>query len=262
VNRYGGRVVAFSLNQRNALLSAGVQTGSTFWPSPQALWQWPPPKLLDEGRYQISQLNEQTIQLRSQIEPSLGIRVVKTFQVANSGVVIHYSVINESDEIVTVAPWEISRVNGGLTLYSAQTEPESRSTCAVEYAYKHYWYEYHADRLQGIPKVFANNTDGWLANVNNGLLFLKKFPCVDSNLIAPAEAEVEIYAHADAMNPYVEIEQQGEFKAILPGRDTHWAVEWLLYAVPPSVKVAVGSLSLLDFIAQIIDDAVPEAAVS
>ncbi|WP_075188089.1 DUF4380 domain-containing protein [Teredinibacter haidensis] len=248
INRLGGRIQSFSLNSKNVLMSSGVQTGSTFWPSPQSLWGWPPPKVIDQALYDIVKRSSQCISLRSVVDEQHGVRVVKRITPIKNGVTIEYSIINESSEIITMAPWEISRVAGGLTFYSADSGPEPQSTCPIDYAADHYWYKYDAKELQGIPKIFANNTDGWLANVNDGLLFLKLFPCVDPAEIAPSEAEVEIYAHADAKQPYIELEQQGPFKAIMPGMKTNWSVDWLLFDVPDNIPVKIGSFELLDFV--------------
>lgn len=243
----GGRIKAFCLNGKNALLAEGVETGSTFWPSPQALWGWPPPHHLDKSHYENIVHNSEKIQLRSAVDEQLGIRVIKTITPIYNGFNVEYSIINEGGEIVTMAPWEISRVSGGLTFYCAQGRPEPHSSCPAEYAEGHYWYDYQARLLRGIPKIFANHTEGWLANVNNGLLLVKKFPCVDRHEVAPSEAEIEIYAHADPANPYIELEEQGPFKAILPGMKNNWSVDWMLFEVPDYIHIAVGSRSLLEF---------------
>jgi len=248
ISRLGGRITAFSLNGKNALVSSGIQTGSTFWPSPQSLWNWPPPQSLDEEPYELLGQTDQTIRLQSKIDPHLGVRIEKEVSAVANGVKLKYGIANESEQIVTMAPWEISRVGGGITFYSAERPPEPQSTCPIDHVADHYWYEYEVAGLGGIPKIFANSTDGWLANVHNGLLFLKKFPRIEVADIAPGEAEVEIYAHADNLNPYIEIEQQGAFKALLPGMKMSWSVEWLLFAVPAHVDVGVGSHSLLDFV--------------
>ncbi|WP_185236575.1 DUF4380 domain-containing protein [Teredinibacter franksiae] len=243
----GGRITSFEYNSQNALLAEGIQTGSTFWPSPQSLWGWPPPKVLDESRYDLLKHSAQCLAVRSELDESLGIRLTKTIRPINEGIRVEYAIVNETDSIITMAPWEISRTAGGVTFYSSLGAPEIHSTCNAVFAHGHYWYEYNPKKLTGIPKIFANHTEGWLANVNKGLLFLKKFPQVEISEIAPGEAEVEIYAHADNQNPYIEIEQQGAFRAILPGMASRWSVDWLLYEIPVDVQVAVGSSSLLAF---------------
>ena len=50
-----GRIVTFSLAGKNVLTAAKNSQdnnwGSTFWPSPQSAWNWPPPAELDPGAY-------------------------------------------------------------------------------------------------------------------------------------------------------------------------------------------------------------------
>ncbi len=252
VSPYGGRVLSFSIGDRNSLLCSGIQVGSTFWPSPQSLWGWPPPEALDSARYNLLETSDKKICLQSGVEHSLGVRVVKTVTPIANGFNIEYTLLNVSQEIVTLAPWEISRVSGGISFYSAGLPPEPHSTCPCKYIKGHYWYEYKPEALQGIPKIFANDTGGWLANVNNGLLLIKRFPQINPSVIAPSEAEVEIYAHADDDNPYIELEQQGEFKAIMPGMEYRWAVDWLLYELPSNLRVAPGSDDLICYLEGVI----------
>jgi len=244
----GGRIKSFSIDGKNALVDQGIQTGSTFWPSPQSLWGWPPPPVLDEQPYRVLVDVSATLQLESEIEPSLGVSIVKTIIAIDGGFRVEYTIVNQSQSIVTIAPWEISRVSGGLSFYCASSAPEAISTCSVEEAKGHYWFQYQVEHLQGIPKVFANNSDGWLANVNHGLLLVKRFPRIPKNQIAPTEAEIEIYAHADPVNPYIELEAQGPFKAITPGQRRTWAVDWLLAALPSELDISLGSAELLDYV--------------
>lgn len=50
---FGGRITHFCFNGQNQLIENCVQTGSTFWPSPQSMWQWPPPAVLDSEPYRL-----------------------------------------------------------------------------------------------------------------------------------------------------------------------------------------------------------------
>ncbi|SMF08228.1 protein of unknown function [Alteromonadaceae bacterium Bs31] len=252
VSIYGGRVLSFSINKQNALVDSGAQVGSTFWPSPQSLWDWPPPIALDSARYSTLEVSDRKICLQSGVDHSLGISVMKTFTSALNGFHMEYALVNSSNETVTVAPWEISRVSGGLSFYAANSPPEIQSSCEIKHVNDHYWYQYEPGKLQGIPKIYANNTAGWLANANEGLLLIKRFPQVEPKFIAPSEAEVEIYAHADVETPYVEVEQQGAFKAIKPGMESRWAVDWFLFELPSDVRVEAGSADLLSFVADVL----------
>lgn len=249
----GGRIQVFSIDGVNALVEQGIQTGSTFWPSPQSLWGWPPPPVLDEQRYDVTAVRPEKLQLCSGFDDALGVKVLKTITPINNGFRIGYGIFNHSNDIITMAPWEISRVSGGVSFYRAATEPEANSTCSIELHRGHSWYDYKVDSLQGIPKIFANNTDGWLANANNGLLLLKRFAPIPKGLVAPTEAEVEIYAHADPANPYIELEAQGPFKAIMPGAQSDWFVDWLIGKIPEEMDVSVGSEKLINYVNELIN---------
>lgn len=246
----GGRITHFFHEGRNVLLDSGIQTGSTFWPSPQSLWKWPPPASIDEAPYDLIEHSDQRLSLRSPCDEVLGVQVTKSVAPIQHGFTVTYMITNISDCIVTMAPWEISRVRGGVTFYRSDSKPEAHSTCEAISDAGCYWFDYKVDELRGIPKVFANNTAGWLAYAEAGLLLLKNFPRIAQEEVAPMEGEVEIYGHADVLNPYVEIEQQGPFKAIMPGMRLIWAVDWRLFTLPDSIRVEVGSKSLTDFVDQ------------
>jgi hypothetical protein len=114
----GGRITEFSLDGKNALLSEGKLTGSTFWTSPQKDWGWPPPAAIDIDPFEI-QLYEGKLKLISAIESGLGIRVEKTFgsNTQGNGFDITYTLLNMSDRTISLAPWEVTRVSGGFTFY-------------------------------------------------------------------------------------------------------------------------------------------------
>jgi len=48
---YGARITSFTINGTEILYTSGDMSGSTFWPSPQSEWNWPPPEPLDSDAY-------------------------------------------------------------------------------------------------------------------------------------------------------------------------------------------------------------------
>ena len=98
----------------------------------------------------------------------------------------------------------------------------------------HCWlHEYHVEKQKGEnQKSFASGSDGWLANVFDGLLLIKRFAKVPLEREAPGEAEIEIYAHGDAAHPYIEVEQQGNYQTLTPGQSSSWTVQWDLLPAP------------------------------
>src|SRR5882757_3732250 len=53
----GGRITSFLVDGRNFLTDDKVDSlnwGSTFWPSPQSDWDWPPPAAIDNEPYTVT----------------------------------------------------------------------------------------------------------------------------------------------------------------------------------------------------------------
>lgn len=223
----GGHVIEYSINGRNSLVENKPEVGSTFWPSPQSAWGWPPPYALDKGPYFVSQ-TEGEIVLISPVCQQTGLQVEKRFRLQAGRLVATYIMSNQGSVAVQYAPWEISRVEGGLTFYASMLAPLAQSTGQVRNIDGVYWHEYHPERQLQHEKVFANGSTGWLANLNKGLLLVKQFDPVAVELTAPGESEVEIYSHRDVFNSYIEIEQQGAYEVIPPGADMQWQVTWHL----------------------------------
>lgn len=223
----GARIVEFSINGQNCLTVSGPQVGSTFWPSPQESWGWPPPATLDSLPYQATNQGDTWVFTSNPCEDT-GLVLAKIVAPQAKGFTVTYKMHNPGKETLQYAHWEISRIDGGLTFYRARSAPLAISTLQVASRGDIYWHDYVPAGEEQNLKLFANNSDGWLANANNGLLLKKVFPKVAEADVAPSEAEVEVYAHGDPANPYIEIEQQGAYIAIAPGESRSWSVSWSL----------------------------------
>lgn len=222
----------FSLSGRNALLTQGPEVGSTFWPSPQSAWGWPPPRVLDKAPYSVAVSGNQMV-LTSNVCPQTGLRLEKRFELFVDRLQAVYTMINAGDVPVRVAPWEITRIGGGTTFFEGNQPPLSQSNGKLEPAYGHMWHTYDANGQAAHEKVFVNGSSGWLANVHNQLLLLKVFEPLGDDRIAPGEAEIEIYGHGDSATPYIEMEQQGPYQRIEVGQQVQWQVSWVLKALAP-----------------------------
>lgn len=223
----GARITEFSINGRNCLTVSGPQIGSTFWPSPQEAWGWPPPAVLDSMPYAASQQADAWV-FTSNPCPDTGLVLAKVVAPQPKGFTVTYKMHNPGEAPLRYAHWEISRIDGGLTFYRAKSAPLANSNLVVVAKGDVYWHDYTPAGEEQNLKLFANNSDGWLANLNNGLLLKKTFPTIAEADIAPNEAEVEIYAHGDPANPYIEIEQQGAYVEIGAGETKSWTVVWSL----------------------------------
>jgi hypothetical protein len=245
--RAGGRVTSFSLDGFDVLAGSDVDAdsyGSTFWTSPQSDWGWPPPAEVDRSPYSLVS-HEDTLTLTGPPHRALGVRVTKQFSVdrARGAIVLKYTIHNHGKTPRRYAPWEVSRVHArGLTFFpSAQP---STGPLPVERIGIGTWYAHDPDVLTPLgQKSFAYGTEGLLAHAAHGLLYVKSFAEVPSELQAPGEAEIEVYAN----DRYVEVEVQGPYTLIEPGASVTWTVRWSLRKLPPNIVPFPGNTELLAF---------------
>jgi hypothetical protein len=224
--------------------------GSTFWPSPQARWNWPPVPEIDSQAYSGG-IEGNAIVLRSAVA-AVGeagkISVSKRFTALSElrALEITYTLKNEDTVMAAWSPWEISRVwPRGLTFFptgerSVNTQLQLTTQGGVS------WYQHDPSALNPSTQKFTGDgLEGWLAHVAGDKLLLKTFDDVPVAQQAPApEGEIEIYAAPT----YVEVEPQGPFTPLAPGQSLEWSVRWYLRQLPSDVMVGVGSASLLAFV--------------
>ena len=264
--KVGGRVTSARVDGREVLATESVNAlnyGSTFWTAPQADWEWPPVAEIDSDPYTIER-GESSFTLRSpKVESSTeavaGFQVTKRFSAdfAKQAVVVEYTLANLSGSVKRAAPWEISRVErGGLTFYASDSAPMragERPLLATTQAAGAYWFRH--DESTPIHGKLNADGKGWVAHVTPGrALLVKAFEDIEQRQAAAGEGEVEIYANLDATSPdaYVEVENQGAYSEIAPGRSLTWAVRWYLKALPQNLSVAAGSADLVALVAEAI----------
>lgn len=250
-----GRIVTFSLAGKNILAAAkngqDNNWGSTFWPSPQSAWNWPPPAELDPGAYSAS-LCGGTLSLASQTSAALGLAVTKQFSVDTAAgvITIEYGLVNRGTQARSVAPWEITRVAaGGLTFFPMGDGSPTKGTqdlLNLQITDGVAWFAYNAASITNEQKVFADGHEGWIAHVDGNLLLVKAFSDTPATQAAPGEAEIEIYT--DSGHSYIEVENQGAYVSVAPGATSTWTVRWFLRQLNPSVSVQPGSADLLNVV--------------
>ena len=250
----GGRVTALRLGGRNLLTEPAADAGnygSTFWPSPQTAWGWPPLAEIDHGPYR-AEVEPAAVTMRSAINPALGVVVEKRFaaDAARGAVTFDFAIHNRGEMPVQLAAWQITRVPpGGLSLFptgAGVDPPCPPSNLAVREAMGVTWYAYDGAAVSDHQKLFADGREGWLAHVDGDAVLVKTFANVPRAAQAPGEAQIEIYANPSLT--YVEIEAQGPYETIAPGAALSWRVVWLVRRLPSDVPRTVGSGPLLDFI--------------
>ena len=200
--------------------------GSTFWTSPQKEWNWPPVFELDKGVYEVTEKDGHLV-MTSPVSEKLKYRVRKDFSTdaKDGAIVITYSIINESGEERKVAPWEITRVpNAGVISFDAPVE-SIWPAGLMAFKTKNGLACYEADEAAENRKVNADGK-GWLSYENNGLVLTKKFADLKAGEPAPGEAEIQVYVNRG--KTYIEIESQGAYTTLAPGKSLDWTVRWYL----------------------------------
>jgi hypothetical protein len=255
--KVGGRIASYKLGDYEFLIAKNIQPrtyGATFWPSPQSVWNWPPPAVLDNKPYQ-SEVNGNLIKAVSGKDTTRGFQFIKEFTPGNNNKVdITYSIINISDDIKKVAPWEISRIHkGGLIFFPAGETPVTRKSFEMtptETIDGIVWHQSTKEILSGDRLSVSDGSEGWMAFAIDGKLLIKKFEDIKPANFAPNEAEVSIYVSGNT--DYIEIELQGKYESINPGNKTVWHVEWLSAEIPANVKIEKGSKELVEFVRGIV----------
>ncbi len=266
-----GRITEFTFQGNNLLTGPEVNAanyGSSFWTSPQT-WDWPP--AMDEATY-THEIDAETASIVfTSSAVSLGsdsVVVTKRFWAdpARSGVIQEYTITNTGSSAMQVAPWQITRVRySGITFYpigsggepKAQMRPYAPGpVTAVTIADGIVWYDFTQARSDA-EKSIGDGSEGWLAHVADGVLFLKIFPDIPANQQAPDEAEIEIFAGpaTNDSGAYIELEPQGAYASLAASATSEpWRVSWHVHAVPAGLDVSVGSAELVEWVRGLLDE--------
>ncbi len=255
---HGARIIAFRLDDENILTPPSVDPqnyGSTFWPSPQNIWEWPPIAEIDTDPYTV-ETNSSAVLMKSEISAELELQITKRFvlDVQRSRVAVEYTITNFSETSQTFSPWEVSRVHpDGLTFYptgdatlgSGPFEPlTTQELNGIT------WFKYDSQTIQANQKLYADGAEGWLAHLDGDKLLIKSFQDIPLDHQAPTEGEIEIFANAE--RPYIEIEQQGAYTKISPQESLSWTVYWYLRRLPINIAAKVGSEKLVEFVRDVV----------
>ena len=258
----GARVIEFSVDGMNLI---DANEGSTFWPSPQQAYTWPPPAEIDSAAY-TARADGTSLSLTSKIAKTLGLSVSKRFWVNEaSGIVsIEYQLVNESTLSASWAPWEVTRVRAGgytfapkgpgdriITQDSFQRPlplsllPPAPAAAGIE------WLNYPS--LSLTQDNYINEFDGaegWLAHANRfgasmlPLLFVKSFDdAADANL-PENQAEIQLWTSGTASPKLIEVEEQGALAVLAPGASLTWTVHWSACELPSGALLAAGNSEL------------------
>lgn len=248
----GARISAFSLKGRNLLTGPEVDAvnfGSTFWTSPQSDWDWPPVAAVDSNPYAVVEGDAGLVCCGSP-SAKLGIIVTKRFWVvpASDSLLVEYEMSNQSVETLRYAPWEVSRVRGGLTFFGSGQGPldigDAPSVRTQQFQGTTF-FQYRREEVTEDQKLYSHADGGYLAHIDDGIALIKSFDVVAADKQAPGEGAVEIFASGS--KDYVEIEQQGAYQKIGPWKSVKWRVAWAVRAVPQGIAVRAGNSELVDW---------------
>jgi len=231
IDSKGGKILSFKYKDAEVISQIRFPEafGSTFWTSPQKEWNWPPVPEYDKQPYTV-EVKGASLVMKSNVSPRLKYSITKEFlpDAKDNAIIVNYTITNESDETRKVAPWEITRVqNGdGLIFFDADVAkitPPNLMDFKEEYGAA--WYQ--PDVTNQNRKINADGK-GWLAYATNGLLLVKKFQDLEPSQPAPNEAEIQVYVNRG--KAHIELESQGAYTTLEPGKSLTWTVRW--YLVP------------------------------
>jgi hypothetical protein len=247
----GGRIVAFSLDGRNVVVpkeESPEAYGSSFWPSPQSDWRWPPPLEWDRRAWKVS-VEDRSLVLQSGQAPKLGLSARQRFtaDVAHGAVSIELTITNGGTAPRRVAPWQNTRVRPrGLTFYPSSGATLPDSSLKLEPVGGIIWFAHDPAAFKESKKSYSDSEEGWVARVDGELLFVKVFSDVPRERIAPGEGEVVLYVHDGGL--FVEVEQQGPYVELAPGASSTWPLHWLVRKLPLGMAARPGNTELVEFV--------------
>lgn len=209
--------------------------GSTFWPSPQSVWKWPPMEALHKGQYRIN-AGDVSVEAVSDRDPQTGLRAIKRFSrgpVLDS-VRMLYTLENAGAAHAKWAPWEITQLlPGGLVFFPGSVDPSrNKNNFVVPDFEEHHgvlWRNVGAPPGSATGLAIGTSSEGWIAYARDCVLMMKVFEVVPQERHAPGEGQVELFFDGDGA--FWEMEVQGAYEEIPPGGRIEMEVVWAFVAL-------------------------------
>jgi len=236
----GARITSFTLGDYEAIVSELDNPnyyGSTAWPAPQSDWDWPPPQALDALAYTRNAKKENLY--HSAVDSALQISMTKEIKLLpEDRVEITYGIKNKGSTSYQVGAWEVTRVNTGISFFPVDSlmVMEESNLPGIEIEKNVAWCTYSEElHPVGGKKYFESGKEGWLAHLNDNVLFLKTYDDISPHQVPPSHGEIEIYTQADKPS-YTELEIHGPYVSLEPGHSCTMTVRWKLYEVPTNIR--------------------------
>jgi hypothetical protein len=270
----GARVTNVHLKGGSNLLGAGMgdNSGSTFWPSPQANWTWPPTDSasitnINDKAYTASN-DDTSMTFVGMAASDVGISVTKKFaaDLAKEAIVATYTMIGSASG-KSAAPWEITRFGqSGVTFFKSGGTPTMVKNMAngmdqppTMDAAGCTWLTSPGTFVSTSAKdqlLVVNGAGGFLAHADSNWVVVKKFTATPANMIATGEGEIDIYMNNPGNSgnplPYMEVEEQGPYGAVAQGAGVTWTVTWFVRPLPSGAMATAGNQQLADFVQSLV----------
>ena len=252
----GGRLGSLRYNGVPLVLPPGQVPGfygDTFWPSPQARFDWPPPPILDKSPYEILAESPLGLTLRSAPDPDFGFQVEKRVELSEHGLAMQFTLTNIWSRAQAVAPWQVTRAPREGLLVWASGEPFHDPDRLAKQAEDPGCWFVHRDSTamfegltagadhSSIPVLAVRETSklftdarGWLAHAHHATLFLRVFPDLTPDQAAPRQGELELFFNPE--RNYIELENQGAYVTLAPGASLIYPVEWRFRTLDAEVE--------------------------
>jgi hypothetical protein len=255
----GSRIVSFKFDREELLGSMNLNKrfyGSTLWLSPEGKWKGQ--GILDAGKYNKESFDGVDLRMQSQNDTLRGFSFTKEFHLnkADTSINIKYTMTNILKNMQEVAPWEVTRVpTGGLIFSPKRSEgdiPKANNMyplLAIRDSIGIIWYPYDSSTASA-QKLFMDGGEGWIAFVLNNMIFVKKFPVIQSDKAAPNEQNVELYVNKE--KTYVELENQGIYQKLNMGDYLTYNVKWYARRLPTALKIEIGNEALVTYVRNLI----------
>lgn len=251
----GGRIISLQLEGKEQLSQKSVHPkyyGSSLWLSPQSIYN-KQLETLDISKYK-GLIKNPYLYLQSEADKVNGFQIEKRFygNTADTSIHIRYTITNVSDSTRWLAPWEVTRVPvDGLSFFpKGGDKPLLKSNLLIYDSAGIIWFPYDQSAITSSQKLFMDGSEGWLAHVKNRVIFIKQFPEIMHAQAAPGEEDVEIYANKE--KTYIELENQGAYRRLLPSQSVTWEVKWYLRNLPGNIQVETGNAALINHVRKII----------
>lgn len=250
----GARVTTFSIGDSNIIKQInGTDAnswGSVVWPAPQSEFNWPPPRLINNGAYSASIVgNAMTFTSEPDKDRKNNqMQIIKSFRAneSDTSVSVKYSLINKGTSPIKKAIWEITRVPlNGISFWptgSAGTWGALASSVQTSGDYS--WINISKEPRRRL-KFFADGAQGWFAHIDeSNRLLVKTFEDVDSADFADGEGEIELWIAEN----FIELETLGVARTLNTDDALHYEAKWILRQLPEWVNPGIGDEVLIDFV--------------